>query len=132
MICLPPRPKKRYKTMPRKKKYSFPFWLSERADLHENRFIQIGNSLLFSKAFQKLSSGAKHLYFCMAMESGGQREFTFPKSAGTKYGISARTLLRYIDELERNGFITKTVCGRVTREANQYSFCEAWRNPRPP
>lgn len=118
--------------MPRKKRYSFPFWLSARADLHEDRFIQVGNSLLFSKAFQKLSSGAKYLYFCMAMESGGQREFTFPKSAGKKYSISARSLLREIDELERNGFIKKTVCGRITREANQYSFCEAWRAQHPP
>ena len=50
-------------------------WLSARPDNREKRFIQVGDSLLFSDAFQELRVGAKHLYLCMAMESGGKRDF---------------------------------------------------------
>ena len=53
-------------------------WLSAKADCKEGRFIQIGNSLLLSEQFGKLKAGARDLYFRMAMESGGEREFTFP------------------------------------------------------
>lgn len=104
-----------------------PFWLSARADCKEGRFIQVGNSLLLSKKFQELSSGAQHLYICMTMESGGKRDFAFSKATAKKYGISGSTLLRRIEELERHGFIQKTVCGRITREKNQYIFSLTWR-----
>ena len=59
-------------------------WLSARADNTEKRFIQPGNSLLLSPAFQSLSPGSRYLYLCMAMESGGRRRFLFPLAAGRR------------------------------------------------
>lgn len=121
--------------MPKKKaavNCKVPFWLSARADCKEGRFIQVGNSLLLSKKFQELSFSSQVLYLYMAMEAAGRREFTFTKSAGKKYGMNESTLRRSITELERNGLIEKTLCGRITREANQYSFCYAWKEQRPP
>lgn len=47
-------------------------WLSARLDCKEGRFIQVGNSLLLSKEFQALTAGARFLYLCMTMESGGR------------------------------------------------------------
>ena len=63
-------------------------WLSALPDCRDRRFIQIGNSLMLSKDFQKLSTGARWLYAAMSMESGGRREFIFPLSAAKKYGMS--------------------------------------------
>ena len=64
-------------------------WLSAKADCKEGRFIQIGNSLLLSEQFGKLKAGARDLYFRMAMESGGEREFTFPASSAERHHIPA-------------------------------------------
>jgi hypothetical protein len=80
-------------------------WLSGKADNQERRFIQVGNHLLLSKRFQQLGAGAKHLYFCMAMESGGRRSFLFPQTAALKYGIAPSSLRRYIRELEAGQFL---------------------------
>ena len=53
--------------------------LSAKADNKEKRFIQVGNSLLLSKQFHALSTGSRFLYFCMAMESGGRKNFILPQ-----------------------------------------------------
>lgn len=101
-------------------------WLSAKADCKENRFIQIGNTLFFNEKYQSLSAGAQHLYLCMALESGGRRDFIFPASAGKKYGIPPRSLNRYIAELEGAGFISKS-SGWNTRTPNEYEFCLGWK-----
>lgn len=101
-------------------------WLSARVDCKEKRFVQIGNSLMFSEAFQRLNSGSKHLYFCMALESAGRSYFTFPLSAAKKYGISGTSLRRYINELERKGFIVRHSM-RNLRQPNDYNFCYDWK-----
>ncbi len=106
-------------------------WLSARADCSEGRFLQIGNSLMLSKPFQALSPGAQMLYLCMALESGGRREFIFPRTAAKKYGVKHRSLLRYIDELSDAGFIDKTSL-RNLRQPNEYSFSFRWKEERPP
>ena len=49
--------------------------LSAKVDNKEKRFIQVGNSLLLSKQFHALGTGSRFLYFCMAMESGGRKNF---------------------------------------------------------
>lgn len=102
-------------------------WLSARLDCKEGRFVQIGNSLLLSEQFQALSAGAKHTYLCMAMESGGKREFVFPRAAAQKYGIPKNSLTRHVDELSKNGFISVN-SGAHVREANIYSFSFTWKN----
>lgn len=53
--------------------------LSAKVDNKEKRFIQVGNSLLRSKQFHALSTGSRFLYFCMAMESGGRKNFILPQ-----------------------------------------------------
>ncbi len=99
-------------------------WLSARPDGKDGRFIQVGNSLLLSKRFQSLSRGAQHLYLCMAMESGGRREFIFPLSAAKKYGISSTCLRRQIGELKSEGFLCVD-CMKSLRIPNVYRFCSA-------
>ncbi len=53
--------------------------LSANVDNKEKRFIQVGNSLLLSKQFHALSTGSRFLYLCMAMESGGRKDFILPQ-----------------------------------------------------
>ena len=106
-------------------------WLSARADGKEGRFIQIGNTLLLDPAFQSLSDGAKHLYSCFSMESGGKREFIFPQAAATKYGIPTRSFRRHVKELISAGFITMQ-SGAPARMPNAYQFSFAWKQDRPP
>ena len=69
--------------------------LSAKVDNKEKRFIQVGNSLLLSKQFHALSTGSRFLYFCMAMESGGRKNFILPqkdaKSTGSRLPACGRT-----------------------------------------
>ena len=115
-----------------KKKYSniIPAWLSAKRDNQEGRFIQVGNSLLLSEKYQSLTPGARHLYLCMAMECGGRREFKFPLSAATKYGISSSTFRRHIAQLEAKEFIT-VLSMQSARKPNEYTFSLAWKGIRP-
>lgn len=101
-------------------------WLSAKSDCREGRFLQIGNSLFFSEKFQMLSAGAKVLYFCFCMESGGRREFIFPQSAAKKYGIAPRSFRRYTDELIRSGFVAVN-SGKCVRQPNEYQFSFEWK-----
>ena len=105
-------------------------WLSARSDGKEGRFIQVGNSLLLSTRFQGLSAGARFLYLCMAMESGGKRDFTFPLSSAKKYGIAKNSFSRYIKELNDSGFIVVHSMANL-RQPNEYSFSFAWKEEFP-
>lgn len=68
--------------------------LSAKVDNKEKRFIQVGNSLLLSKQFHALSTGSRFLYFCMAMESGGRKNFILPqKDAKMAHGVNPRSRL---------------------------------------
>ena len=121
--------------MPRRKaapNCSIQFWLSAKQDCREGRFVQVGNSLLLSSEFQQLSMGARSIYFCMAMEAGGRRNFTFPQAAAKKYGIPARSMRRYLQELIDAGFIEVEASGRWTRESNSCLFSMKWRQHEPP
>ena len=101
-------------------------WLSARADCKEGRFIQIGNSLLLSDSFAELSAGARMLYFCMSLECGGKRVFTFPLTAAKKYGFAPATFRRHITELEAAKFISVN-SGKCVRQANVYEFSFGWK-----
>lgn len=104
-------------------------WLSAKSDNQELRFVQVGNSLLFSKAYQSLSAGARHLYICMAMECGGRSTFRFPLGAAPKYGIAGTSFRRYIVELEQHGFIVRESMQNL-RKANIYHFSGEWKGIR--
>ena len=101
-------------------------WLSARADNKEKRFIQIGDTLLYSKAFQELSTGARALYLCMAMEAAGRIEFMLTLSTAKKLGFSQASFRRYVAELAEKGFISIN-SGRTTREPNIYRFILRWK-----
>lgn len=101
-------------------------WMSARPDCSEGRFVQVGNSLLLDEQYQQLTSGAKNTYLCMAMESGGRREFEFPLSVAKKYRIPKNSLRRHISELNEAGFIS-VQSGASLREANKYEFSFAWK-----
>jgi len=101
-------------------------WLSAKGDGKEKRFIQVGNTLLLSKTFQALGTGAQHLYFCMAMESGGKRQFIFPQSAAKKYGITPSSLRRHVKELEEAGLL-KVYSMQTLRLPNEYEFSLRWK-----
>ena len=105
-------------------------WLSAKPDNREKRFIQVGDSLLFSKAFRELHVGARYLYFCMAMESGGKRDFQLPTAAAGKYGIAPSSFWTYVRELEDKHFI---VCrsNKHLRRPNDYSFSDGWKTISP-
>lgn len=105
-------------------------WLSARPDCKEGRFVQVGNSLLLSSCFQDLSAGARFLYLCMAMESGGKRDFTFPLSSAKKYGIAKNSFSRYIKELSDSGFISVHSMANL-RQPNEYSFSFVWKEECP-
>ena len=101
-------------------------WLSARPDNTEKRFIQVGDTLLFNKAFKGLTVGCRYTYFCMAMECGGRCSFLFPQATAKKYKITPSSLRRHVDELEAKGFL-KVYSGKPTREPNRYEFCFDWK-----
>lgn len=105
-------------------------WMSAKADGREKRFLQVGNSLLLSKKFQSLGTGARLLYLCMAMESGGRRTFLLPRTAAKKYGVPSTSLRRYIRQLADGGFI-KVTSYKNLRKPNVYEFSSAWRTDDP-
>lgn len=102
-----------------------PRWITKK------RFIQVGNSLLLSKQFHALSTGSRFLYFCMAMESGGRKNFILPQKDAKKYGIAPSSLRKHINELEAARFI-RVYSGKPTREPNRYEFCLSWKLPPSP
>lgn len=101
-------------------------WLSARGDCKEGRFIQAGNSFMLSGAVHGLTDGAKWTYLSMCMECGGRRDFKFPLSAASKYGISSSSLRRHINELKKKGFI-KVGSNANLRKPNDYCFSLEWR-----
>ncbi len=113
--------------MPKKNPKPLSPWLSKIPDCRDKRFIQIGNSFLLSKEAQKLSTGARCLYFDMAMEAGGRINFKFPQSAAFKYGISKTSFDRYLKELIKRKFIEIVSSGKTTREPNNYKFSMSWK-----
>ena len=112
-----------------KTKQALPFWASAKADGKDIRFIQVGNSLLMSKAFQELHAGARFTYLAMMMEAGGKKVFRFPESSMKKFGISPPSCKRYINELISKDFIKKTYCGKSQMKPNDYEFNLEWKKP---
>ncbi len=105
-------------------------WLSEKPDNSEGRFIQVGNSLLLSERFGKLSASAQRLYLCSAMEAGGRREFTFPAATMKKYHFPRSTAQAALNELTQHGFIELISSGKITREPNLYRFSFQWKGAK--
>ena len=117
--------------MPRKKaarNVEIKPWLSGNLNNREGRFIQVGNSLLLSHSFQDLSAGARHLYLCLCMESGGNSHVTFPRNSAKKYGIPITSFDRYRAELVERGFIERVLTPDRERWAKaEFRFILNWK-----
>lgn len=108
-------------------------WLSGRLDCREGRFVQLGNSLLLSKSFQKLTAGAQILYICLTMEAAGKPAVKFSHGAAKKYGIAPTTFDRAIKQLCEAGFVEFVEDDNLYQFAtNVYRFSNAWKaDPAP-
>lgn len=104
-------------------------WLSAQQDGKERRFLQVGNTLLLDKRFHALSSGARYLFLCMAMEAGGKRSVSFSRGVtARKYGISKNSFTRHCSELEASGFIRRIECGDFLQFSPAvYEFSHEWK-----
>ncbi len=104
-------------------------WLSGNRDSRDGRFIQIGNSLLLSKTFNKLSGNAIKTYFALCMESGGKPTASLSRaSAEKKYGINEATFERSIKALIAAGFIACDFDDNPHKfKANVYRFQMGWK-----
>ena len=102
-------------------------WLSARPDGKEGRFLMVGNSLLLSKKFQNLGTGARFLYLAMSLEAGGKREFQFSRSSIKKFGVAETSFSRYLKELIDGKYIEVVFSGRHSHEKNIYRFSLDWK-----
>lgn len=103
-------------------------WLSAKADCKEKRFLQLGNSFLFSESVKGLSTGARWVYICMSMEAAGKRDFTFTHTAARKYGVPSSSYDRYLVELKNGGFIEKVDGEDLAQYApGRYRFTLGWK-----
>lgn len=108
--------------------------LSAKLDGKEGRFLQVGNSLLLDPGFQFLTSGARWLYLCLAMEAGGKKTVAFSRGVtARKYGVPKNSFSRYMSELIQEGFITKLEGGDFLQFAPAvYEFSMAWKSRSAP
>lgn len=103
-------------------------WLSANHDNREGRFIQVGNSFMLSPKVHELTHGAQWLYFCMLMESGGNQEVVFPRSAAKKYRIASTSFERNVHELETHGFVERVQPpGQERWVKSRFRFCIKWK-----
>jgi len=107
-------------------------WVSAKADCREPKFLQVGVSLLESKAFQRLSPSTRLLYLAMCHDAAGHQEFEFPHSRFAHYGLSNGTARAGIDALIESGFITREYSGKIAREANRFRFSQSWKLKQQP
>lgn len=117
--------------MARTKKTPFAPWQSCKNDGIEQRYIRLGNSQLLHPSMINLSDKARTVYIYMLLESGGKREFTFPRS---KYmQISSISAFKNAKaELIEKGFIKEKQNNKNLRKPNIYEFCEDWQRYEPP
>lgn len=115
--------------MARQKKIPFAPWETRAGDGIENRFIRLGNTLLYDPAFLQLSAKAKEVYIYMRIESAGKKEFTLPHSKYIQFS-KKDSFLRARDELEKAGFIEMVQSNGNLRKPNVYSFSERWKDSR--
>ena len=117
--------------MARVKKTPFPSWQTCKPDGVEQRYIRLGNSQLMHPAMLQLSDKAQIIYIHMLLESGGKKEFTFPRS---KYKlIAGNTVFQNVkEELIQHGFIRVKQNNANLRKANIYEFTNDWKRYKPP
>lgn len=117
--------------MARQKKTPFAPWQTCKDTGIEERYIRLGNSQLLHPAMMSLSDKAVRIYTYMLLESGGKREFTFPRSKYIRIS-SISAFKNAKEELISKGFIIEKQNNKNLRKANVYEFSEDWRRYEPP
>lgn len=117
--------------MARTKKTPFPPWQTCKDSGIEERYIRLGNSQLLHPAVLKLSDKAMRVYVYMLLESGGKKEFTFPRSKYRKLAGND-AFQRAKDELIEKGLIRVKQNNANLRRANIYEFCDEWKRYNTP
>ena len=108
-------------------------WLSAKPDCREGRFLQVGNSLLLSEEYHRLTANAQVLYLCMAMEAAGKPAVKFSHSAAKKYGMAGTTFDRAVKQLREAGFIDLVQDDNLYQFAtNEYRFSTRWKSKPAP
>lgn len=117
--------------MARSKKTPFSPWQTCKTDGIEQRYIRLGNSQMLHKAMKSLSPIAFKVYTYMLQESGGEKEFEYPRvkfeSIVSKQGFQSAK-----KELIEKGFIAEKENNAHRRKANKYIFTEDWKRYEPP
>ena len=117
--------------MARSKRTPFSPWQSCKDNGIEERYIRLGNSQLLHPAMISLSDKAQIIYIYMLLESGGKREFTFPRSKYRK--LAGNTVFQNAkEELMKKGFISEKQNNANLRKANVYEFSDKWKQNIPP
>lgn len=104
-------------------------WLSANQDCKEKIFLQVGLSLLESKAYGKLPDAAKSVYLAMCIVAGKNREFYFSKGIAANYGFKdERRYYRGVKALTEAGFIEKIEePGAAQYAPSRYRFIFEWK-----
>ena len=130
-------------TKGRKEKYRDIFASSKKTDY----FGTIFDSMCRSKDYKDLSLGAKHFYTlcrvqarskagraCLYAHSkefnntyDAERYFVFPAKHQEAYGVLRQNGNRYLQELERAGFIEKVEQNNHIKKVNVYRFSRKWQ-----
>lgn len=81
-----------------------------------------------TEAFKSLSASCQMLYIYMNLEAKGSRgPFQFTKATAEKcYGMTNKTLIRCVQQLEERGFIRKD-SGKNVRQPNYYYLTDTWK-----
>ncbi len=117
--------------MPRQKKTPFSPWQTSKTNGIEERYVRLGNSQLLHSSTMGLGDKAFKLYVYMLLESGGKREFTFPRSKYKK--LAGNTVFQNAkEELLQKGFIILKQNNANLRKPNVYEFSEGWKKRVPP
>lgn len=117
--------------MARQKKTPFSPWQTCKDNGIEERYIRLGNSQLLHPAMLSLSDRATVVYIYMLLESGGNRQFTFPRSKA-KQLMGNDTFQKAKAELIKKGFIKEKQNNANLRKPNIYEFTEDWKRYIPP
>lgn len=117
--------------MARSKKIPFSPWQSCKDNGIEERYIRLGNSQLLHPAMLSLSDRSRTIYIYMLLESGGNMQFTFPRSKIIKL-MGIDTFMKARSELIEKGFIKEKQNNFNIRKPNIYEFSDAWKEYKPP
>lgn len=100
------------------------------------RHIRLTNDMLMDKVYLSLSCEARVLYNYMKLWAYGSKEYkdngTFDYSISLAMkvcGVSNKTAVKAIHELEQKGFIERQNNSKASRQTSKWSFSSKWSEP---